>query len=78
MIICESIAFFFAFRDDDDLFMVLAALHSGPQCYIVSQDHFRDMKNYLGEDTKQLFELWQRCQQILATDAVLLFYHYIF
>lgn len=56
-------------KDDDDLFMVLAALHSGPQCYIVSQDHFRDMKNYLGEDTKQLFELWQRCQQILATDA---------
>lgn len=54
-------------KANDDLFMFLAVLYSGPQCYIVSGDHFKDMKHNLGDDTKQLFELWQRCQQILVT-----------
>ena len=47
--------------------MLVAALHSGPGCYIVSGDNFRNLKACIGRDVVPLFEQWQRYRQYFLT-----------
>lgn len=55
------------FSAADDVFSVYAALSSGPQCYLLSSDSFRQHNKYIklqpGDD-KFIFAKWQRLRTV--------------
>lgn len=52
----------------DDLFLLLAAFHSGPDTHVISDDNFRDHKAKLDNQQQFIFKRWQSYRQILYTD----------
>ena len=57
----------FIYRSDDDFFALATALHSGPDCYLLSGDNYKALKSQIGTDVIPLFEQWQRRRQIFIT-----------
>lgn len=52
--------FFFIFRSKDDIFILYAALSSGPNSFILSNDFMRQHKHAIGRQFNNLFKLWQQ------------------
>lgn len=62
----NSKIFFLRFSTSDDMFILYAALSSGPDCFVLSSDHFSDHKHYLAREDGgnwQSFARWQRLRQ---------------
>ncbi|VDM33500.1 unnamed protein product [Hydatigera taeniaeformis] len=49
---------------NDDAFMIYLALWSGPNCYLFSNDEFRQHRFTLGTDASPLLARWQAARQI--------------
>jgi len=54
----------FYFSSADDPYMLYAAMHSGLNAYILSNDMMRDTRFLLGDKLMARFKLWQRLRQI--------------
>jgi|SRR6218665_2187686 len=53
------------FRSADDPFMLYAALHSGQNASVVTNDELRDHRFLLGAELAGLLKMWQRGHQVL-------------
>lgn len=51
-------------KSQDDLFALLAALEMGPDCYILSNDRYRDHRSKMASDINALFERWLRTRAV--------------
>lgn len=51
-------------RISDDICVIYAALTTGRDCYIVSNDHMSDNASMLGPQEAKLFATWQSSRQI--------------
>ena len=51
-------------RISDDICVIYAALTTGRECYIVSNDHMSDNASMLGPEEAKLFSTWQAGRQI--------------
>lgn len=47
-------------RSEDDIFLLYAAIHSGPNAYILSNDYMRQHKVAMGPQFNELFKKWQQ------------------
>lgn len=62
----EQVEWFFASNvSSEDPFMLYAALHSGHDAMVVTNDDLRDHRFLLGPELSDLLKLWQRGHQIL-------------
>ena len=52
------------FRSNDDAFMIYLALWSGPNCYLLSTDEFRQHRFTLGPEDGAVMAQWQTMRQI--------------
>lgn len=57
------------YRSNDDAFMIYLALWSGPNCYLFSNDEFRQHRFTLGPDASPLLARWQSARQISMRSA---------
>nr|VZI35987.1 unnamed protein product [Spirometra erinaceieuropaei] len=51
-------------KSNDDAFMIYLALWSGPSCYIISNDEFRQHRCTLGPKLGEQLSRWQNARQI--------------
>ncbi|VDK34985.1 unnamed protein product [Taenia asiatica] len=56
-------------KSNDDAFMIYLALWSGPNCYLFSNDEFRQHRFTLGPDASPLLARWQAARQISLRSA---------
>ncbi|CAH1794172.1 unnamed protein product [Owenia fusiformis] len=59
--------FFTQDLSEDDCFMLYAALYSGPNCRLCSNDELTDHKFVMPEELREAFMLWQRSHQVMVT-----------
>ncbi|KAH9285327.1 hypothetical protein ECG_00999 [Echinococcus granulosus] len=62
-------AFLTDHKSNDDAFMIYLALWSGPNCYLFSNDEFRQHRFTLGPDASPLLARWQAARQISLRSA---------
>ncbi|KAL5111574.1 Mitochondrial ribonuclease P catalytic subunit [Taenia crassiceps] len=62
-------AFLTDHKSNDDAFMIYLALWSGPNCYLFSNDEFRQHRFTLGPDVSPLLARWQAARQISLRSA---------
>ncbi|KAM7541253.1 hypothetical protein Aperf_G00000036108 [Anoplocephala perfoliata] len=51
-------------KSNDDAFMIYLALWSGPDCYLLSSDEFRQHRFTIGPEAADLLARWQTARQI--------------
>jgi hypothetical protein len=61
---CQPLPYVFTVSSADDPYMLYAAMYSGLNTYILSNDEMRDARFLLGDKLSERFKLWQRHRQI--------------
>ena len=53
----------------DDLYMLLAAFSSGPNCYVVTNDDFSEHIEMMSPELKPYFFTWRNQQRVFHTGS---------
>ncbi|XP_060555322.1 uncharacterized protein LOC132716143 [Ruditapes philippinarum] len=51
-------------KSSDDIYIMLAAFMSGPECYVVTNDDFGDHISIMDPDLRPFFEAWRNKQRV--------------